>query len=245
MTLAGEAYLAMRSLPVGDFDDILKGQQALILAPHQDDETIGCGGLIAQASSRGRPPIVVFVTDGSGSHPLSRRYPKPSLSELRQREARNAASVLGLGADRLRFLALPDTACPDAGPGFDAAVTTILDLIAALPGCVIIAPWRYDQHCDHVAVHKMAVSAAAISGARHLSYPVWGWTLDPRHNLGAVPLTGWRLDVGRLRGLKLRALAEHASQTTDLIDDDPTGFRLTPTMVATIMPDHETYLDNP
>jgi LmbE family N-acetylglucosaminyl deacetylase len=245
MTLAWQAMQAMRDLPLATLDDILGPDCPVILSPHPDDETIGCGGLIAGAAARQRRPMVVFITDGSGSHPGSRRYPRQGLARLRQQEACNAASVLGLSHERLFFMGLRDTAAPVTGAEFDAAVRMISEFVARCAPCVIIAPWVHDPHCDHVAAHAMATSVRRRTGVRHLSYPVWGWTLDGGCDLGPVTPTGWRLDVRPLQARKRLALAAHASQMTDLIDDDPTGFRLTEDILATIMPAHETYLDNP
>ena len=76
MRRAGDVHDAMRALPVArDLDEITGNRCALILAPHPDDESLGCGGLIAEACARGRPPAVIIVSDGTGSHPLSREYP--------------------------------------------------------------------------------------------------------------------------------------------------------------------------
>ena len=44
----------------------------------------------------------------------------------------------------------------------------------------------------------------------------------------------WRcrtVDISDVRDAKRRALAAHVSQMTDLIDDDPTGFRLSPEFI--------------
>lgn len=43
--------------------------------------------------------------------------------------------------------------------------------------------------------------------------------------------------------LKLQAIAAYRFQTTDLIDDDPEGFRLTPEMLANFIHPWELYLE--
>src|SRR5690606_38092378 len=46
----------------------------LVIAPHPDDETLGCGGVIALATCRNVRVHTVFVTDGGASHPNSAEW---------------------------------------------------------------------------------------------------------------------------------------------------------------------------
>ena len=43
----------------------LTGKRVLMLAPHPDDETIGCGGSLALHAGAGDPIKVVFLTNGA------------------------------------------------------------------------------------------------------------------------------------------------------------------------------------
>src|ERR1700744_5936492 len=83
-------------LPEAGLDDLLGGGGAVIVAPHPDDESLGCGALIAAACAEGRPVRLVVLSDGVGSHPNSVRYPPSRLRALREVEVRKAASVLGM-----------------------------------------------------------------------------------------------------------------------------------------------------
>lgn len=237
---AADALAAMRALPVADLDEIDGGKTALLLAPHADDESLGCGGFIAEACTRGRPPRVLVLTDGAGSHPNSRLFPPARLRALREQEARDAVALLGLPPHRIGFLGLPDTSAPTSGAGFKRAVRTIA---AQCDGCgVLLAPWRHDPHCDHEAAHLMAVAAAHMAGMRHLAYPVWGWILPDNACLPGPAPAGWRLRMDRHLPAKRRAIAAHASQYSDLITDDPAGFRLPAGLLAVLDQPHETFL---
>lgn len=242
MILASDAIDAMQRFPFAPLATITGNAPVLILAPHADDESLGCGGLIAAASAAGHPPYVLVLTDGTGSHPRSRAYPAARLKVVRQQEARRAVTILALPADRIGFLDLRDTAAPTEGAGFDAAVTSILSVVELVGATTIIAPWRHDPHCDHLAAHCMAVAAATRSATRHLAYPVWGWTLPADTVLdGAVP-EGVRLDISPHTAAKQRAIAAHASQYAGLIRDDPSGFQLPPGLLEVFSRPYETYL---
>jgi LmbE family N-acetylglucosaminyl deacetylase len=242
MTAAGELHRRMRELPVAPLATLLKGRPALILAPHPDDESLGCGGLIAASCDATLPPIVVVVTDGTGSHPNSRQFPPPALRLLREAETHEAVAHLGLSPDRVVFLRLRDTAAPSHGPDFDAAVTAISAQLQH-HGCgSICAPWRHDPHCDHEAAHLIAVEAAGQTGARLYSYPVWGWTLPRDTELNEPLPSGMRLDVSRHLSAKRSAIAAHASQHGHVVTDDPDGFSLPPNLLSVFEQPYEVFL---
>lgn len=246
---AGEAHRLMAALPTADLATLLEGRDPLVLAPHPDDESLGCGGLLALCAAAGGRPAILVMTDGAGSHPGSRRYPPPVLRDLREAEARAAAAALGVAAERVAFLRLPDRHAPMEGPAFDDAVAAIVQRLAGWDCGALLAPWRQDPHGDHLAVHRMAAAAARRARARHLAYPVWGWTLPADTALDGPAPSGYRLDVGAALHAKRRAIAAHRSQYAGLIDDDPEGFQLEPGFIERFTDcftgRYETYLTEP
>src|SRR6202012_4012125 len=98
---------------------------------------LGCGGLLAAAARAGAGPAVVFVTDGSGSHPNSRKFPRDALIALRQREAFAAAAILGVDAARIHFMAIRDTAAPREGPAFVRAAAAAAEIVSTYARPVI------------------------------------------------------------------------------------------------------------
>jgi len=242
MISVADAIHAMAALPYAPLSAVTGDAPALILAPHPDDETLGCGGLIAAASAAGHPPFVLILTDGTGSHPRSRSYPFARLKAVREQEARNAVAILGLPPGRIGFMGLRDTAAPMDGAGFDDAVLAILSMAREIGAATIIAPWQHDPHCDHLAAHCMAVDATTRCGARHLAYPIWGWTLPPEITLPGAAPRGMRLDISDYLAAKGRAITAHASQYSRLIDDDPEGFQLPSGLLDVFTRPCETFL---
>lgn len=254
---AGEALRAAETWPAASSLDALPvGPGAfLVLAPHPDDESLGCGGLIAESVARGRPVRVVVLSEGAASHPNSPSFPPPRLAALREEETRAAVAELGLDPERdLSFLGLPDAALPARGPAFDAAMAAVLrGAEAGPPPAAVFTTWGHDPHTDHKAARAIggAVARALPSRPKLFAYPVWGWAFahpipgfptPPEPDLPG-PLRGVRLLVERHLPAKRRAVAAHRSQTTDLIGDDPTGFRLPPEALALAFLPFEVFLE--
>src|SRR5689334_2234416 len=172
----------MRALPFADFDAIAPGT-SLVLAPHPDDETLGCGGFIIEACKRGRPPLIVAVTDGAGSHASSAIYPPARLKTLRAAELRSAARILGVPENQVRFLGLPDTRAPQRGKDFDKAVQAVVAMIRGHGITNLLASWTHDPHGDHQATACIAFAVAPFVRVRLPFYPVWAWLLPPEPHL--------------------------------------------------------------
>jgi LmbE family N-acetylglucosaminyl deacetylase len=222
---AGDVFVALEAAPVVPLDALVGAGGVVVVAPHPDDESLGCGGLIAAACREGRSTQLVIVSDGCGSHAGSRLFPPVRLRALREAETLEAAGILGLSPEQIRFLRLPDAAVPKDGSEADAAADAIAAAAHEAGASAIFVTWRHDPHCDHEAAAAIVDRVRArLSGIRIVAYPVWGWTLPPGTDVGS-PGEFLRLDVSDDRETKRRAVAAHRSQTTDLIGDDPTGFR--------------------
>lgn len=230
------------TLPMASFNTIAPGT-SLILAPHSDDESLGCAGLIATAVQHDRPPVVVIVSDGSASHPASHAWPPERLALCRQKESRNAAAVLGLAVDRLLFLGLRDSAVPSAGIVFENVVQKLRLLVRQYNFQNIFVPWRHDPHCDHVAVWSMGQRLKALQPElRILSYPVWGLTLPPEKNIEEALPTGWRLDIKCFLSRKRNAILEYRSQMGLVVEDDPNGFVLPEYLLEKMLQPYEIFM---
>lgn len=242
MTTAGPFLAAARVLPFAGLAEITGGR-ALILAPHPDDESLGCGGLIAEACAQNQLPVIAMLTDGAGSHPNSRLYPAPRLRQTRRDETLAAVACLGLPPDNVSFLDYPDTRAPLDGPALHGAADRIAALLRR-HGCrSIVASWEDDPHTDHLAAHRAAVLAAQACGVPHRAYPVWGLLLADDTAVTAAAPSGFRLDVSAHLPAKRRAIRCHASQQAGLITDDPDGFQLQPEFLALFDTPAELYFE--
>jgi LmbE family N-acetylglucosaminyl deacetylase len=127
-------------------------RRILVVAPHPDDETLGCGGLISLLAQNGAAFYIVFVTDGSASHRNSTAWPTARLAAQREQEARNALLCLGIANAPHLFLRLPDANMPGPGaPAWESAVSTMSDISRRFEPDLVLLPWRRDPHCDHRA----------------------------------------------------------------------------------------------
>ncbi|MGA0531718.1 PIG-L deacetylase family protein [Hansschlegelia sp. KR7-227] len=205
---------------------------ALVVAPHPDDESLGCGGLMAALVRRGARVHVVFVTDGGASHPNSRSWPRERLASHRAEEAREALRRLGADPAQSSFLGLPDAGMPKAGtPEREAALTALTAIVEWLRPDLVLTPWRRDPHRDHRDSWALARDALQAAGQepKILEYAVW---LD---EIGAPedrPRTGEaervEIDVSETRAAKRAAVEAHRTQIEGVIRDDPDAFQLSP-----------------
>lgn len=207
----------------------------LILAPHPDDETLGCGGLIAKACRLGLKPRVAYLTDGEGSHKGSPTWPPVRLAQARRQEAIAALAVLGVPQEDILFLGWPDASPPERG---QQAYAIALDRLRAwterFRPWSVWAPWRAEQHCDHVAANGLASDFVAATPQRALvkmEYLVWAWA-DPdlAHRHGAKGV--WGLMCGDEIQRRRQALACHQTQMSPLIDDAAQAFLIPPDLAA-------------
>lgn len=218
----------------------------MVLSPHPDDETLGTGGLIAAACAAGERVEVIVVTDGSGSHPRSKQYPSQKLVDLRYSEVYEAGLALGLRPRHVTFLGLPDTMAPKSGPQFDAAVAETLNVIRRSGAGALFVTWQADPHCDHEASAELAKTIRRINSCLKLwAYPIWGWHIEASAEIHQPPPQAFRIDISRYRDRKLQALAAHASQMTDLIGDDPDGFRFNEASLAPFLGQYEYFIEVP
>lgn len=199
----------------------------LVLAPHPDDESLGCGLLLAERWARGLPTHVACLTDGGASHPRSPGWPRDRLTVLRRQELTDALCRLGGNPARdLTWMDFPDAALHRLhGPGADLA-HAIAALADRLGAGGLVAASCADAHCDHEAGADAAARVCAMRpGLRLWHYPIWSrWTAWQ----AGGDVQGIRLDLPARRDAKRDAIAAHRSQMGLVVTDDPGGFAMPP-----------------
>jgi len=209
---------------------------SLIIAPHPDDETLGCGGTAALLRRQGIPVHYIFVSDGSMSHPNSKKFPARKLAQLREKEARHAVKILGSTKDDMDFLRLKDSLVPhEQDSQFDETVDKMVKLINQIRPESVFVPWEKDPHCDHRATWKIMTEALkhVKEQPRFLQYPIWFWEMGNPDDLALIDeMKKWSVNIEETLDIKNQALAAHVSQVTHLIDDDPEGFMLSEQVIA-------------
>ena len=201
----------------------------VVIAPHPDDESLGCGGTIALLKKAGKEVKIIFVSDGSLSHPNSKKYPAPLLVKLREKEALSAVKILGVKKGDCYFMRLKDGSLPGKKQNeFNETVNAIAKVLEPLNAGTVLLPWKNDPHKDHKACWQIvteAIKQLNISVSL-LHYLIWFWERGTAEKELLQSVNWYQIDITSVLHLKLKAISAHKSQVTNLIDDDDDGFML-------------------
>lgn len=179
-------------------------ERVLVLAPHMDDETIGCGATLALHAQRGAAITVAFLTDGrygaSNLYSLGtqeRERTQRELTATRKMEARLALAHLGIRD--VRFFDAEDGALASSR----GAATKLAEVLDERRPQLVYLPSFLEEHADHRATTQVLLGALgeAPSEIRCMGYEVW------------TPLfPNCLVDVSATIELKKAALLEYKSQ---------------------------------
>jgi LmbE family N-acetylglucosaminyl deacetylase len=175
------------ALAARDVTGTVARRSVLVVAPHPDDETIGCAARILLSTRAGAQATIVVVTDGSASHGDD-GVDFDALRTRRRSELNQAAGQLGVRAESVIWLGYPDGKVPDYVAGVAAALTRLIDDVA--PDDVYVTCGQ-ESHPDHAASAKataIAIRKAAAS-PRLLEYPIWlwaDWPISRNRRSGAI-----------------------------------------------------------
>jgi N-acetylglucosamine malate deacetylase 1 len=154
--------------------------RVLVLAPHPDDETIGCGGCIALLAASGADVRVLSLS--SGENLLSGVAPVEAEPFDRVAELERACTILG--ATLAGALTLPDGELGRHQPAVTSAVDT---LIRAFRPEIIFVPWLLDDHPDHRALSQAVAACPGLTDTSEIwCYEVWA-ALPPNRIVDVSP----------------------------------------------------------
>ena len=195
----------------------------LLIVAHPDDETFGCGSVLAHASAAGVESTVICATRGElGETQLD--VGETPLGEIREAELRAAAAILGVGT--VEVLGWGDSGVDGEPPAASLAAASVADVAAVLAPRidnlrpdVVIVPDGSDGHRDHIAIRDATLAALKSTTWKPARTYLWclprsllsqfaGFELGgtPDEKITTVVDTSGKLD------LRWRAMRAHATQ---------------------------------
>ena len=184
----------------------MSAERILVIAPHPDDEVLGCGGVIARHSARGDRVQVIIV---------SRGVPDIfSPAEIEATRLELAAAHQLLGVEGVHFLDFPAPRL-DTVPGHVLA-DRLTGLVRQIQPRTVYVPHWGDLHSDHKAVYWATMVAARPNGLcrverllcyETLSETEWG---SPSADNAFSPTVF--VDIGEFLATKLQAMSCYRTQ---------------------------------
>lgn len=173
----------------------------LVLAPHPDDEVIGCGGLIALHRQEKRSVQTVVVTDGAAAGPSQG---SDSYRDSREQECVSGLAIIG--AEPAQFLRLPDRSLSASDQSLRDRIRSILNEVRP---DLLLLPSPVEIHPDHEAIARVVCdlfqSDQSLQRAMPLCRVLFYEVSQPfRPNL--------LVDITAVAVEKYKAIATHESQ---------------------------------
>lgn len=147
--------------------DVLRRHHTLaILAPHPDDEVLGCYGLIRQAQALGMSVQVHIATDGERCFGLLSPEQEQSLRQHRRQESEEASRRMGYAPPV--FWGLGDTLLSQQTAALQGRLAQYWQADA-----LWVTTWWDDGHPDHGATGQVLRDWGRQHGATTAYYPIW------------------------------------------------------------------------
>ena len=148
-----------------------RGKRVVVLAPHPDDEIIGCGGTLAKLIAHRAHVTAIYATDGAQTASLLHAPPEVRRT-VRLEEARAVGEAMGFAS--LVFWGEDNAAFRER----DDLIERLGAALAEVQPALIFTPFPADGHRDHRILSRMLAKALVakrdtVQEARVLSYGVW------------------------------------------------------------------------
>lgn len=159
----------LRKMVIEDY--FPQGARIVIISPHPDDEILGCAGLIQLLHTMERKILVIGVTNGTASHPNSKKYSVDQLNVLRPLESRYALDLL-VGKNQVEYhsLGLDDGQLIHQTLAFEQALEKFIH-----EQDILITTYEKDGHPDHESLGRYVRAYAHKKGLQFLQFMVWAW----------------------------------------------------------------------
>lgn len=175
--------------------------RVLVVAPHPDDEVIGCGGAILDHVAAGDSVEVIFLTSGEGGG-----HGAGDPGGDREREAKAAAKVLGVSG--IEFWGEPDGALRATRPLIERLRRRIGDM---RPFRVYVTH-EGEMHPDHRAAARLVLASLPKPNGAPVVIGFEVWT--------PLQLFDHSVDITPYLERKLRAIREYEGQQRVMRFDD-------------------------
>lgn len=190
-------------------------RHVLVVLPHPDDETFGCGGTIALHARAGTPVTYLCGTKGQMGRNMGRPFfaTRESLPDVREAELAEAARILGISD--LRHMGLRDKTIEFLDP--DELANRIRNVIVEVkPSLIITHHPLYGVHPDHNALGAATIRAVATFPAAerppiHMMAGGSGLKI-----LGEPDVV---VDISPVRDVKYAATLAHRSQSEVMLNN--------------------------
>ncbi len=190
-----DGYRVFRTFPPLKDPNSLPPGPVLAVAPHPDDEIIGCGGTLAFHVDRGDDVIAVQMTGGERGDPQNLEH--RDLVEVRRQESRQALQRLGV--ESLVGLGFADGSVP----ANDEAIERVGVEIEQHAPSVVYAPSPLECHPDHLATCWVVAEAVRRSRPE---------CVLACYEVNHPTLASWLLDITPRVERKRESLLSFASQ---------------------------------
>lgn len=179
----------------------------LIIAPHPDDEVIGCGGLIARMVAQGDVPYIAVMTGGEESHHGCCSLSAEQIRSARRSLTADALEILGVPRDHIFELSFRDGHIAAGGAAERAELQRVIAMVAP---DVVLVPHRGEGWPDHLAAGDMVREVAPMVPV--WEYCVWVWYYNVWRGLAWDRARYVRLTAAE-RARKRAAMAAYVTPT--------------------------------
>ena len=173
-------------------------KKVLVMSPHPDDETLGCGGTLRKHVLEGDQVHTIFLTSGErAGHGL----PPEETKKIREEEAKKAGSILGISG--MEFWRIPNSKLRVT----KETVKKLQDKLTEYKPDIIYVTHEGEMHPEHRAAARLVARVLERDGVpcinpEVLMFEVW----TPMQDMDYI------VDISPFVEIKRKAILAYESQ---------------------------------